>query len=333
MQASHKLRLVVMGTGPFAVPMFRALLASSHEIIALATRPDRPVHGKQSAPQNLMRDLAREHGLEVFEPPDINSGYAVDRLRRWTPELLVVCDYGQILSPQALETARLGGVNLHGSLLPRYRGAAPIQWAIYHGETESGVTVIQMTQGLDAGPALVQKRLAIDPDETAAQLEPRLSELGVGAVVEAIELLQTGQSGGIPQDSAQATKAPRLKKTDGAIDWNRTASEIRNQFRAFEPWPKTYTFWRSGDGAPMRLILEQVTVEAAPEVAERSAQPPGTVLIADGPSLVIACGVDALSIQRLQPAGKRSMAVEEFLRGQRVKAGDHFADEPSQDPT
>ena len=231
------MRLVMMGTGPFAVPTFEALLESSHQVLALVTRPDRPVHDKhkQSAPRNPMREVAQRRQLEIFAPESINSAEAILRLSDWRADLFVVCDYGQILSRRALALGRLGGINLHGSLLPKYRGAAPIHWAVFHGETETGVSVIHMTPRLDAGPVLVQRRLAIRPDETAGQLEPRLATLGPGAVLEAIGRLVEGDTSGIPQNPTQATKAPRIKKTDGLIDWSRSAEQIRNQIRAWIP--------------------------------------------------------------------------------------------------
>jgi methionyl-tRNA formyltransferase len=322
------LRLVMMGTGPFAVPTFEALLGSPHRVLALVTRPDRPIHGKpkQTAPHNPMRAVAEQRSLEVFAPESINGPESQERLRGWSADLLVVCDYGQILALESLVLARLGGINLHGSLLPKYRGAAPIQWAIFHGETETGVSVIHMTPRLDAGPVLVQKRLAIGPDETAAELEPRLAALGPAAVLEAIARLAAGETVGIPQDPALATKAPRLKKTDGLVDWQRPAKKIRNQIRALEPWPKTYTNWLRADAPPIRLILESVAVSN-----EGPSAAPGTVLIAEGETLVIACGVGSLTIQRLQPAGKRSLTAAEFLRGYPVGSGQRFLPETGSD--
>ena len=172
------MRLVMMGTGPFAVPTFRALLASPHEMLGLVTRPDKPAHRREKSPANPMREVALQHRLKVFEPESINSPEAQAWLGELAADLFVVCDYGQILSRDILSLARLGGINLHASLLPKYRGAAPINWAIYHGETETGVTVIHMTPQLDAGPCLVQHRTPIGPDETAPDLETRLAELG-----------------------------------------------------------------------------------------------------------------------------------------------------------
>ena len=180
------MRIVVMGTGPFAVPTFRWLLQSEHEVPALVTRPPRPVHRHGKPAVCPMREVAAEFELPIFDPEDCNDAAAVDEMARLQPELLMVCDYGQILSPQALGVAPHGGINLHGSLLPKYRGAAPINWAMYHGEPETGVSVIHMTPRLDGGPVLTVRRTPIGPEENAIDLEERMSQLGVEAVAEAI---------------------------------------------------------------------------------------------------------------------------------------------------
>ena len=334
LRAPHSaLRIVMMATGPFAVPTFRALLGppDRYQVVALFTRPEREAHtrDKQQPAANLMRAMALDLDLPVYEPEDINAPAAQAELTQLSADLLLVCDYGQILSRETLGLARLGGINLHGSLLPKYRGAAPIQWAIYHGETETGVTVIHMTPRLDAGPCLVQKSTPIDPNETAMDLEPRLAELGVSAVLEAIEHLETGRGGvAIPQDPKLATKAPRLKKSDGLVDWFRSAQEIRNQVRAFQPWPKTYSFWRRPDGEPLRLILEDVAIGTEEVVqatlAGETRPAPGTVISVDKQALMILCGQGAILPQIIQPAGKRAMSIGEFLRGHPVQAGDRF---------
>ncbi len=315
----------MMGTGPFAVPTFRALLDSPHDIRALVTRPDRPpAHGKHrhQPPPNPMRQAAEERGVAVFAPESVNSPESLTQLREWQADLFVVCDYGQILSREALSLARLGGINLHGSLLPKYRGAAPVQWAVYYGETETGVSVIHMTPRLDAGPVLLQRRLAIEPNETAGQLEERLAALGPEAVLEAIARLTAGDATGIPQDGACATKAPRLTKADGLIDWRRSAVEIRNQVRAMDPWPTAYTFWLRPRGAPMRLILDSVSVSS-----ELPSALPGIIVAADAGAglLKVACGRGELTVNRLQPAGKKPMSAAEFLRGHPLQIGERLA--------
>jgi methionyl-tRNA formyltransferase len=270
-----------------------------------------------------MRDIAHEHGTPIFDPEDINSEEGRAGLLNYGADLLVVCDYGQILSAQTLATARLGGMNVHASLLPRYRGAAPINWAIYHGETETGVSIIRMTPRVDAGPVVAQGRVPINPDETAVQLEKRLAEIAAWLVRRTLDNVEAGRLEALPQDPALASKAPRLKKTDGLIDWSRPALAIKNQVRAMEPWPKTYTFWHRGGGSPLRLILGPVTVL---EVQTATA-PPGAVLEAAGDRLAVAAGSGAVQVHSLQPAGKRMLSAAEFLRGYRVRPGDRLGAE------
>ena len=314
------MRIIMMGTGPFAVPTFRGLYETHHTIVALVTTPVRMHRGKRVAAVSEIRDVAHQHATPIFDPQDVNTAQSQAVLAECQPDLMVVCDYGQILSADTLALARLGGINLHGSLLPRYRGAAPVNWAIYHGEVESGVTVIHMTPKIDAGPCIAQARTPIDQDETVVELEERLAEMGARLVRRSIDSVEAGRLEALPQDPALASKAPRLKKTDGVVDWNRSAADIRNQIRAFEPWPKTYTFWHRTSGKPVRLILGPL------EVVEQSGAP-GTVLEAAGDRLIIAAGKAAGMLGNLQPAGKKPMPVAEFLRGHRVHPGDRFGPE------
>ena len=316
------LRLVMMGTGPFAAPTFRALYATRHLVAALVTKPVRSARAKDEPPASPLRAIAAEHGTPILDPVSINTPEAHEALRRLAPDLFVVADYGQILSSETLRIARLGGVNLHGSLLPKYRGAAPINWAIYRGETETGVTVIHMTPDLDAGPCLAQAKVAIGPDETASELEPRLAELGAPLVCQAIDALQAGAARAIPQDPALVSKARRLRKTDGGIDWSRSAQQIRNQVRAFQPWPGSYTYWHRPNASPLRLIIGRAAVCPSLVAAE-----PGTVLEASGDRLIIVSGHDALNLEVIQPSGKRPMSTAEFLRGYHVEPGQRFGPE------
>ena len=317
------MRLLMLGTGPFAVPTFRALYDTRHAVVALVTSPLRTHRGQPVEPISSIREVARQHGTEIFDPDDVNAPAAVARLASFQADLLVTCDYGQILAPLALATAGRGGVNLHASLLPKYRGAAPINWAIYHGETETGVTVIHMTPQIDAGPSIAQTRVAIDPDETAVELEARLAELGARLVSETIDRLESGRVSALPQDAALASKAPRLKKSDGLIDWTRPALAIKNHVRAMEPWPKTYTYWHRPAGPPVRLILGPVSM-----VEHRATDAaPGTVIEATGNRLAIAAGQGAIVPTSIQPAGKRLMAIDEFLRGHCIRSGERFGGE------
>lgn len=317
------MRLLMMGTGPFAVPTFRALLDSPHEVLALVTRPTPPAKGREKASLNPMRDLAEERGLTVYSPESINTDEAEVKLREWNADLFVVCDYGQILSKPALSLAPLGGINLHASLLPKFRGAAPIHWAILNGEAETGVTVIHMTPRLDGGPCLAVRRTPIGYEETQSELEHRLSEIGVPAVLEAIEALSQWDrmsALGTMQPKDKITKAPRIAKTDGLIDWTKSAAFIQRQVRALKPWPTTYTHWQRPIGEPLRVIVDHVVPCNEPVPVE-----PGTVVVSDGKQLVIATGEGSVSIDALQPAGKRVLQINEFLRGYPVKVGERFA--------
>jgi methionyl-tRNA formyltransferase len=310
------LRLVMMGTGPFAAPTFTALCESRHDMLLLVTQPVRESPGRKAPPESPMRSIARQRGLPIYDPESIKAPEAREELARYQPDLLVVADYGQILPPDTLAVAPMGGVNLHGSLLPKYRGAAPINWAIYHGERETGVTVIHMTPRIDAGPCLAQAATPIDPEETAVELEHRLAELGAPLILQTIDDLQAGRVSPIPQDMSLVTRAPRLKKTDGQVDWSRSAAEIKNQVRAMEPWPKTYTRWPRTNAEPLRLILGKVRVlDQAPNAA------PGIVVRSGDGELQVATGRGMLAIESLQPAGKRMLSAEEFLRGYPLVAG------------
>ena len=314
-----------MGTGPFAVPMFRELLASPHAIVAVVTRPDRAPPGRRPPP-NPMREAATAAGLGILDPERVNDPAVAAALSALRPDLFVVCDYGQILSRDLLGVPPLGGINLHGSLLPRHRGAAPVQWAIRSGDAVSGVSVIHMTPALDAGHVIVARSTPVGPRETAAELEPRLAALGAGAVIDAIERMQAALAAtgsvaeiGIPQDAAQATRAPRLAKQDGVVDWTLPAAAIERLRRALEPWPRLTTFLTRGDGQRQRLVLDDVEVLPA---AELGPAPPGTVLDTSGGRIVVACGGGtAVALTRVVPEGRRAMKAADFLRGSPLLPG------------
>jgi methionyl-tRNA formyltransferase len=265
-------------------------------------------------------------GLEVWAPETVNAAEPQRRIALLAADLLVVCDYGEILRPETLATTRLGGINLHGSLLPKYRGAAPVQWAVLNGDAETGNTIIQMTPGLDAGPCLLQQRTAIDPDEDAGALERRLSELGADGVLSVVDELEAGMARPVVQDQALASKAPRLKKEQGAIDWSRPAQMIKDQVRGLRPWPRAYTFWHRAGADPMRLNIDRVSLPVEVDVVDDATQmaPAGTVVEASG-RLLLQAADRPLPILEVQPAGKRAMSAAEFLRGNRVTVGDRFA--------
>ena len=321
------MKIIMMGTGPFAIPTFNRLLESPHDVLALVTRPVPPPKGRGKAaapPANPMRDRGIEAGLPIYEPTSVNAAEFQATLRRLGADAFVVCDYGQILSREALEAAKLGGINLHASLLPKYRGAAPINWALYHGEAETGITVIHMTSKLDGGPCLIQTAMPIDEQIDAIELERSLAVLGVDAVLESLAMLENWDGKttlGTLQDPQLATRAPRLKKQDGLIDWQRSARQIRDQIRAFKPWPGTYTFWQHAKRGAVRLAVGAVSIDT--RVADRSLAP-GTVVHVDKQHLAVATGDSVLCLDELQPAGKKMLPVEQFLRGYGVQVGDVF---------
>ncbi len=319
------MRLIMIGTGPFGVPTFEELYRTHHSVVCLVTAP--LIRRGKPVPPSPLREIALAHGTPIFDPEDINTPSSREFLASQDADLLVVCDYGQILAPETLATARLGGINLHASLLPKYRGAAPINWAIYHGEKTTGVSVIHMTPQVDAGPIIAQGEIEILPDETAPQLEQRLAKLGAWFVRRALDNLEAGLLEALPQDPRLASRAPRLKKSDGLVDWSRPGEAIRNQVRAMEPWPKTFTYWHRPGKPPLQIILGPVstTSEIPPDA------PPGTVVKADKSGIVVAAGQGGVVITQLQPAGKRMMSADEFLRGYRLRPGDRFG--PPEEPS
>jgi methionyl-tRNA formyltransferase len=319
------MRILVLGTGPFAVPMFQSLLNSPHQVLALITRQALPAKDREKQPANPMRQVAESRGLPAHAPASINSDEGKTLVSQLKPDLLVVCDYGEILAADVLSLVPLGGINLHASLLPKYRGAAPIQWALLNGDSETGVSVIHMTPRLDGGPILATRSTAIDPNETHPELEARLAKLGIEPAHEAIERLASWDRVspiGTPQDPALATKAPRLKKQHGAVNWSRSADQIRNQVRALQPWPGTFTFWQRPTEEPLRLVIDDVSVV---QLEDQRSCIPGHVVVSDGKQLIVATGAGGLSIAAIAPAGKRHMSIAEFLRGYRIREGDLLA--------
>jgi methionyl-tRNA formyltransferase len=324
------MRLVMMGTGTFAEPTFEALLASSHQVAALVTQPDRPVgqeRGSTRQTRRSLKSLALEKQIPVLQPESINTPEGVAGLQAFRPDLVVVAAYGQILSRDVLAVPPHGGINVHASLLPKYRGAAPVAWAIYHGETRTGVTIIKMSVQLDAGDVLAQEEVEIAPEETAGELEVRLARLGSRLALQVIDQIAAGTAHGIKQDKTQATKAPKLTKEHGLIDWARPARDVCNHIRAMQPWPTAYTYWHRQGQPPSRVIIHKALPRrSAASICEREQTPGQPSLQANhDPHLYVAAGSSTqVEILQLQLAGKRPMVAAEFLRGHRPQPGDHF---------
>ena len=311
----------MLGTGDFALPTFEHLLETGHDVVALVTQPDRPQGRKQELIPSLIRRSAQARGITVDQPDDVNGSEAIERIRSLQPDLLVTAAYGQILSPTLLSIPRLGGINLHGSILPAYRGAAPVARAIQNGETESGVTVIRMTPKIDAGGIVSIAQTPIGPDETACDLEVRLARLGAPLVAEAIAALAAGSVMSLPQDRSKVTKAPKLRKEDGLIDWQKPAQAIHDLVRAMQPWPVAQTTWQavssSAPSEPGRLIVHKT------RVVDGQGKP-GEVIEAAADRLVVAAGERAISLVVVQLPGKKPFTAAEFLRGHRIQPGDQL---------
>ncbi len=310
----------MFGTGDFALPTFEHLIATGHKMVALVSQPDRPQGRKQELIPSRIKVTARERNVVVIQPESVNSQHVLAAIRELEPELLVTAAYGQILSAELLSIPRLGGINLHGSILPAYRGAAPVARAIQNGEVETGVTVIRMTPQIDAGGIVAVARTAIQPDETSGELEARLARLGAPLVVSAVAALAAGAIPILPQDRANVTKAPKLRKEDGLIDWSKSANAIHNLARAMQPWPVASTTWHpigSGRKEPLRIIVHATAIVPGHGT-------PGEVIEAGGERLVVATGDGAVALKTIQIAGKKPQSAAEFLRGHRVKPGDRM---------
>lgn len=325
------MKLVMMGTGTFSEPTFEALLASRHTVVGLFTQPDRVVGQERGSTRQTgkgMKNIALERGIPVFQPESVNTPEGVATLQGFGADLLVVAAYGQILSNDVLSTTKHGGINVHASLLPKYRGAAPIAWAIYHGEKQTGVTIIQMSVKLDAGGMIAQATVDIG-NQTAGELEARLAPIGAKMALDVIDQIEAGTAKPLPQDPSLVTKAPKLKKEDGLIDWSRDAWGVRNQIQAMQPWPTAYTFLHREGQPPLRVILHQARAAVIDDMPDSVGSPgnPGAIVPSEFVLWVWASGGSGVEILELQPAGKKRMTAGEFLRGRPTKAGDRFGPE------
>jgi len=310
------LKLVFCGTPAFAVPSLRALLADSYfQVAAVVTQPDRPRgRGKKTA-SSPVKDAALEAGVPVYQPEKIKSESSLDYFRRLAPDVVVIIAYGQIIPASLIAIPRLGWINLHGSLLPKYRGAAPINWAIINGERVTGLTTMQIDAGLDTGPLLLKYQTGIGPDETAPDLYGQLAEAGAPLVAETLKKLDQGEITATPQDNSQATLAPPLKKEDGRIDWFLSAPKIYNRIRGLQPWPGAFTTFR---GATCRIWGKPLKPVSAGGM-------PGIILPTQEDGLLVICGGSTvLHVEQVQIEGRNRISDREFMNGARIAPGEHF---------
>ncbi len=305
------LRIIFMGTPDFGLPSLQALADGPDDVVAVVTQPDRRKgRGKKLTPPPV-KLLAEALDIPVLQPTKIRTEEFRNGLLSYQPDLIVVTAYGRILPPSLLDLTPMGCINVHGSLLPLHRGAAPIQWSVIKGDREVGVTIIRMDKGMDTGDMLLQASITSTPDETAGTLFDKMAQLGSETLLKAIKGLKDGTIAAAQQDHDQATKAPMLKKTDGLIDWSKNGADLECLVRGLDPWPSAFCIYK---GKRLRLFRPEVVYK------ESDAQP-GLVLQADKRGLLVACGENSLLIKEVQPEGKKRMTVEAFLCGCSLERG------------
>jgi methionyl-tRNA formyltransferase len=311
------LRIVFCGTPEFAVPSLRHLIAQpDFRIESVVTQPDRPRGRGQKTSSSPVKDAALEADIAVYQPEKIRSESADDFFKKAALDVVVIIAYGQVIPPHLIEIPRLGWINLHASLLPKYRGAAPINWAIVNGESHTGLTTMQIDAGLDTGPMLLKYETRIGLHETAPELSARLAEAGAPLVAETLRKLDRGEITPTAQDNSQATIAPMLKKDDGRIDWDLSTRKIYNRIRGLQPWPGAFTTFRR----------KTCHIWGKP-VPEAYAGGPGGVIFPDGDGLVVVCGGGTvLRVEHVQMEGRNLVTAGDFLRGARLKPGERFGE-------
>jgi methionyl-tRNA formyltransferase len=303
-------RIVFFGTPQFAVPSLRALLAGPDHVVGVVCQPDKPAGRGQHVTPPPVKQAALDAGVPVLQPEKVRAPEFLDALRAWAPDLVVVAAYGKILPRSVLECPRHGCINVHASLLPKYRGAAPIQWAIVRGEERTGITIMQMNERMDAGDILLQRDTAIGPDETSGELQERLAVLGAAALLDAVAQLRAGTLIPQPQHDTETTLAPMIKKEDGRIDWTQPALSTARRVRAFNPWPSAFTHL-----AGKLLKIHRAHASAAP-----AARPPGTVTAAHD-TIAVATGEGTLVLDEVQLEGRKRLAAADFVRSGSIKIG------------
>lgn len=305
-----------MGTPEFAVPSLEALLRSEDQVVGVVTQPDRPKGRGQELTAPPVKQLATRSGIPVLQPTKMKDPGFLSALQAWQPDVITVAAFGRILPPSILSLPPRGCINVHGSLLPKYRGAAPIQWAVINGERETGITTMLMDEGMDTGAMLLWEAIPIEPDDTGGSVGVKLAQVGARLLIETLRQLKAGQLHPIVQDHSQATLAPILKKEHGLIDWNLSASALSNRVRGLTPWPGAYTFVQHHDHVERWNIWE-----ARADANSGSLGQPGTIIKVEKDRLLVATGQDMLAITALQPAGGRRMTVTQYLAGHAIAPG------------
>lgn len=304
-----------MGTAVFAVPSLEALFNSSFiDLVAVVTQPDRPTGRNLKVQPSVIKQVALGFSIPVLQPEKAKDEIFIAQLAELNPQLIVVAAYGQILPTTILNLASFGCINVHASLLPKYRGAAPIQWAIINGESETGITIMKINEGLDSGPILAQKSIPIEPDDTAQTLHDKLAQIGSELLVETIPLYINGNLTPQLQDDSKATYAPKITKEEARIDWNLSAGAIVNRIRAFNPWPGAFTFLNDDEKKSMLKIWQAISSGETGTV-------PGSIIAVHKDSFIVSCGTGSIKVITVQPENSRVMSAADFLTGHKLNVG------------
>jgi methionyl-tRNA formyltransferase len=303
------MRIIFIGTGEIGVPTLQALQKSEHEIVAVVTQPDKPVGRDQHIEASPIKKALAGTKMSILQPARIKDRQVIEEIRALQPDVIVVVAYGQILTRAVLEIPKIACLNLHASLLPRWRGAAPIQAAIAAGDRETGITVMYMDEGLDTGDILMQSRIDISPNETGGSLHDRLGKIAAEALIESLDLLSKGAAPRIPQDDALVSYAPKLTRDQGKIDWTEPAVVIERKIRAFDPWPSTFMLLDGPGGRSQKLKIFRASVVPGEQAA------PGKILRADQEGILVSAKSGAVLLGEVQLEGKRRMSAAEFVHG------------------
>ncbi|RHQ59672.1 methionyl-tRNA formyltransferase [Firmicutes bacterium AF25-13AC] len=314
------MRIIFMGTPDFAVPVLQSLINSRHEVVAVVTQPDRPKGRGKNMQFSPVKECALAHNIPVMQPVNVSVPEVIDELRAYEPELIVVVAFGQFVTKKIREMPKYGCINVHASLLPKYRGAGPIQWAVINGEKESGVTTMYMCREIDKGDMLLKDTVTLDPKETGDSLHDKLSMMGGPLLLKTIDQLEDGSAVRIPQCEEESTYAPKLEKTMGNIDWTMDADRIERLVRGLNSWPGTFT---KIHGKTVKIWDCDVVCQEALTESQAAAEP-GTVIISEKDQLIVKAGNGALSLRMLQPEGKKNMTVDAYLRGYPIAQGELF---------
>ena len=314
------MRIIFMGTPEFAVPVLESLINSRHEVVAVVTQPDRPKGRGKNMQFSPVKECALAHNIPVMQPVNVSVPEVIDELRAYEPELIVVVAFGQFVTKKIREMPKYGCINVHASLLPKYRGAGPIQWAVINGEKESGVTTMYMCREIDKGDMLLKDTVTLNPKETGDSLHDKLSMMGGPLLLKTIDQLEDGSAVRIPQCEEESTYAPKLEKTMGNIDWTMDADRIERLVRGLNSWPGTFT---KIHGKTVKIwdcdVVRQETL-----TENQAAAKPGTVIVSEKDQLIVKAGNGALSLRMLQPEGKKNMTVDAYLRGYPIAQGELF---------